>query len=257
MKCLQKAEAKDKRRTRSRKDELGILSTLSLQSFFLYFAATSSFNDLLYLYPFGCVFTTSQWLCVRQLVRHSSLPYHLLRCSVYNRRSVQAIRLRLLFFACASDVLPSTWGFAGLLLWCPTREWADGPSSNNSPPPESGAWMCVRRHYCGFERVGQISLFWRRVEPGVALSSSWNGSAVVNSRYWSLKSLSVTSIDVEAGNPDALLSLLPSVLHLLLCLLRFCCACSFKTYSSSSYSLVSLFLLVCYAFIFSPSFLFL
>ncbi|KAH0879056.1 hypothetical protein HID58_066450, partial [Brassica napus] len=53
-------------------------------------------------------------------------------CSVYNRQSVQAIRLRLLFFACAADVLPSTWTFARLVLWCPTREWAGGPSSNSN-----------------------------------------------------------------------------------------------------------------------------
>ncbi|KAF2602273.1 hypothetical protein F2Q70_00025485 [Brassica cretica] len=66
----------------------------------------------------------------------------------------------------------------------------------------------------------------------MALSSSWNGFAVVNRRYWSLKSISVTSIDVEACNPAALLSLLPFVVHLLTCLLRFCCACSFKSISS-------------------------
>ncbi|KAF3607982.1 hypothetical protein DY000_02046824 [Brassica cretica] len=34
---------------------------------------------------------------------------------------------------------------------------ANGPTAHPptiAPPPESGAWMCVRRHYCGFERVG-------------------------------------------------------------------------------------------------------
>ncbi|KAF3559660.1 hypothetical protein F2Q69_00011966 [Brassica cretica] len=73
-----------------------------------------------------------------------------------------------------------------------------------------------------------LRLFRTRVDSGVALSSSWNGFAVVNRRYWSLKSLSVTSIDVEACNPATLLSLLPFVLHLVTCLLRFCCAWSFK-----------------------------
>ena len=42
------------------------------------------------------------------------------------------------------------WAFLGFFPLYPTREWADGPSSNITPPPlESGAWMCVRRRHCG------------------------------------------------------------------------------------------------------------
>ncbi|KAF3609355.1 hypothetical protein DY000_02046817 [Brassica cretica] len=66
-----------------------------------------------------------------ELQMHPNASRNSMWCSVYNRRSVQAIRLRLLFFACTADVLPSTWAFAGLVLWCPTREWANGPPSNS------------------------------------------------------------------------------------------------------------------------------